>query len=148
MTGKTNFPFDLQDERKRKKRMMIFSPSEFFHSLSIFLLSFLFFYCRAIRCDRITVHVHLMAALAMRFLLLIVITEPFIFRRTNHYRTIVSRNFILLLIFPSIFMMTLNIVLRKEDSYFLHRRFIFYLMKNSALNLDKNRKGIEIDFII
>lgn len=44
---------------------------------------------RCLRCDRVTVHVHLMIALTLRCILLVVITEPFIFHRTNHYRNVV-----------------------------------------------------------
>jgi len=39
-------------------------------------------------------HVHLMMALTLRFILLIVITEPFVFERENHYRNVVSNSFI------------------------------------------------------
>ncbi|CAL8139941.1 unnamed protein product [Orchesella dallaii] len=47
---------------------------------------FIFYYFKCLRCDRVTVHVHLMIALFLRSSLLIVITEPFIFNRTKHYR--------------------------------------------------------------
>ncbi|CAL8145904.1 unnamed protein product [Orchesella dallaii] len=46
----------------------------------------IFFYFKCLWCDRVTVHIHLMVALILRSALLIVITEPFVFNRTNHYR--------------------------------------------------------------
>lgn len=48
---------------------------------------------RCLRCDRVTVHVHLMVALTLRCILLVVITEPFIFHREKHYRNVVSITF-------------------------------------------------------
>ncbi|CAL8137210.1 unnamed protein product [Orchesella dallaii] len=46
----------------------------------------IFNYFRCLRCDRVTVHIHLMIALLLRSILLVIITEPFIFNRTSHYR--------------------------------------------------------------
>ncbi|CAL8137234.1 unnamed protein product [Orchesella dallaii] len=59
--------------------------------LSVICLSIslvLFFYFRCLWCDRVKIYTHLMSALILRCALLIVITEPFIFERTNHYRTV------------------------------------------------------------
>ncbi|OXA51482.1 Corticotropin-releasing factor receptor 1 [Folsomia candida] len=49
---------------------------------------FIFYYFKCLRCDRVTVHVHLMVALTLRCILLVVITEPFIFHREKHYRNV------------------------------------------------------------
>ncbi|CAL8137212.1 unnamed protein product [Orchesella dallaii] len=49
---------------------------------------FIFLYFKCLRCDRVTVHIHLMLALLLRSALLIVITEPFVFMRTSHYRNV------------------------------------------------------------
>ncbi|CAL8139983.1 unnamed protein product [Orchesella dallaii] len=48
----------------------------------------IFFYFKCLRCDRVTVHTHLMIALMLRSASLIIITEPFVFNRTKHYRNV------------------------------------------------------------
>ncbi|CAL8145734.1 unnamed protein product [Orchesella dallaii] len=59
--------------------------------ISLFCLAialFIFFYFKCLRCDRVTVHIHLMLALLLRSVTLIVITEPFVLKRTSHYRNV------------------------------------------------------------
>ena len=60
-------------------------------------------YCnvyRSLRCDRVTLQVHLMLSLLMRSVVMVIITEPFIFQRTENYRTLVRKLEFLL---PSVF---------------------------------------------
>ncbi|XP_050691613.1 PDF receptor-like isoform X2 [Eriocheir sinensis] len=60
--------------------------------LSLFTLAvtiFIFSYYRALECDRLRVHRNLVAALIIRFLVMLVLTEPFVSRRRSYtYRDV------------------------------------------------------------
>ncbi|CAL8145898.1 unnamed protein product [Orchesella dallaii] len=82
------FAYETEEEEKlvRAVQFIIFLGSIFsFICLGASLA--VFYYFKVLRCDRVTVHVHLMMALLLRSVMLFIITEPFIFNRPNNYRT-------------------------------------------------------------
>ncbi|CAL8137232.1 unnamed protein product [Orchesella dallaii] len=82
-----DYVWNLEEERKLVVWVQYILFVGSILSIACLALALLiFYYFKCLRCDRVTVHVHLMIALMLRSALLIVITEPFIFNRSFHYR--------------------------------------------------------------